>query len=149
MSQLSSTLKRYTESARYTDAPFTKSSYGTYTPSSYGTNLAASFLEKEKFGFKPSPPTSDLTRPRTYAPSVRESQISGVEGAAAQTGDRGPGPSSCQDSPCDLASPKWAAPTWTPGPWALASADWPVCPSTKAGQMYQGQRGARRAPRPR
>ena len=83
------------------------------------------------------------------APSVRESQISGVEGAAAQTGDRGPGPSACQDSPCDLASPKWAAPTWTPGPWALASADWPVCPSTKAGQMYQGQRGARRAPRPR
>ncbi|XP_055404346.1 ubiquitin carboxyl-terminal hydrolase 2 isoform X1 [Bubalus kerabau] len=68
MSQLSSTLKRYTESARYTDAPFTKSSYGTYTPSSYGTNLAASFLEKEKFGFKPSPPTSYLTRPRTYGP---------------------------------------------------------------------------------
>ncbi|XP_061296563.1 ubiquitin carboxyl-terminal hydrolase 2 isoform X1 [Bos javanicus] len=68
MSQLSSTLKRYTESARFTDAPFTKSSYGTYTPSSYGTNLAASFLEKEKFGFKPSPPTSYLTRPRTYGP---------------------------------------------------------------------------------
>ncbi|KAF4008962.1 hypothetical protein G4228_000340 [Cervus hanglu yarkandensis] len=68
MSQLSSTLKRYTESARYTDAPFTKSSYGTYTPSSYGANLAASFLEKEKLGFKPSPPTSYLTRPRTYGP---------------------------------------------------------------------------------
>ncbi|XP_069410721.1 ubiquitin carboxyl-terminal hydrolase 2 isoform X1 [Ovis canadensis] len=68
MSQLSSTLKRYTESARYTDAPFTKPSYGTYTPSSYGTNLAASFLEKEKLGFKPSPPTSYLTRPRTYGP---------------------------------------------------------------------------------
>ncbi|XP_061002030.1 ubiquitin carboxyl-terminal hydrolase 2 isoform X2 [Dama dama] len=68
MSQLSSTLKRYTESAHYTDAPFTKSSYGTYTPSSYGANLAASFLEKEKLGFKPSPPTSYLTRPRTYGP---------------------------------------------------------------------------------
>ncbi|KAB0371007.1 ubiquitin carboxyl-terminal hydrolase 2 isoform X2 [Muntiacus reevesi] len=68
MSQLSSTLKRYTESARYTDAPFTKSSYGTYTPSSYGANLAASLLEKEKLGFKPSPPTSYLTRPRTYGP---------------------------------------------------------------------------------
>ncbi|XP_052509209.1 ubiquitin carboxyl-terminal hydrolase 2 isoform X3 [Budorcas taxicolor] len=68
MSQLSSTLKRYTESARYTDSPFTKPSYGTYTPSSYGTNLAASFLEKEKLGFKPSPPTSYLTRPRTYGP---------------------------------------------------------------------------------
>nr|XP_020727638.1 ubiquitin carboxyl-terminal hydrolase 2 isoform X2 [Odocoileus virginianus texanus]XP_020727639.1 ubiquitin carboxyl-terminal hydrolase 2 isoform X2 [Odocoileus virginianus texanus]XP_020727640.1 ubiquitin carboxyl-terminal hydrolase 2 isoform X2 [Odocoileus virginianus texanus] len=68
MSQLSSTLKRYTESAHYTDAPFTKSSYGTYTPSSYGANLAASFLEKEKLGFKPSPPISYLTRPRTYGP---------------------------------------------------------------------------------
>ncbi|XP_046494042.1 ubiquitin carboxyl-terminal hydrolase 2 isoform X2 [Equus quagga] len=69
MSQLSSTLKRYTESARYTDAPYAKSGYGTYTPSSYGANLAASFLEKEKLGFKPGPPTSLLTRPRTYGPS--------------------------------------------------------------------------------
>ncbi|KAM8816910.1 ubiquitin carboxyl-terminal hydrolase 2 isoform 2-T3 [Rhynchonycteris naso] len=69
MSQLSSTLKRYTESARYTDAPYAKSGYGTYTPSSYGTNLAASFLEKEKLGFKPGPPTSFLTRPSTYGPS--------------------------------------------------------------------------------
>lgn len=69
MSQLSSTLKRYTESARYTDAPYAKSGYGTYTPSSYGANLAASFLEKEKLGFKPGPSTSFLTRPRTYGPS--------------------------------------------------------------------------------
>ncbi|XP_025784139.1 ubiquitin carboxyl-terminal hydrolase 2 isoform X2 [Puma concolor] len=69
MSQLSSTLKRYTESARYTDAPYAKSGYGTYTPSSYGANLAASFLEKEKLTFKPGPPTSFLTRPRTYGPS--------------------------------------------------------------------------------
>ncbi|XP_006207788.1 ubiquitin carboxyl-terminal hydrolase 2 isoform X2 [Vicugna pacos] len=69
MSQLSSTLKRYTESARYTDAPYSKSGYGTYTPSSYGANLAASFLEKEKLGFKPGPPTSFFTRPRTYGPS--------------------------------------------------------------------------------
>ncbi|XP_019666974.2 ubiquitin carboxyl-terminal hydrolase 2 isoform X2 [Felis catus] len=69
MSQLSSTLKRYTESARYTDAPYAKSGYGTYTPSSYGANLAASFLEKEKLAFKPGPPTSFLTRPRTYGPS--------------------------------------------------------------------------------
>ncbi|XP_058543017.1 ubiquitin carboxyl-terminal hydrolase 2 isoform X2 [Neofelis nebulosa] len=69
MSQLSSTLKRYTESARYTDAPYAKSGYGTYTPSSYGANLAASFLEKEKLGFKPGPPTSFLTGPRTYGPS--------------------------------------------------------------------------------
>ncbi|XP_032213900.1 ubiquitin carboxyl-terminal hydrolase 2 isoform X2 [Mustela erminea] len=69
MSQLSSTLKRYTESARYADAPYAKSGYGTYTPSSYGANLAASFLEKEKLGFKPGPPTSFLTRPRTYGPS--------------------------------------------------------------------------------
>ncbi|XP_054448390.1 ubiquitin carboxyl-terminal hydrolase 2 isoform X2 [Pteronotus mesoamericanus] len=69
MSQLSSTLKRYTESARYTDAPYAKSGYGTYTPSSYGVNLAASFLEKEKLGFRPGPPTSFLTRPRTYGPS--------------------------------------------------------------------------------
>uniref|UniRef100_A0A8C3X3H2 Ubiquitin carboxyl-terminal hydrolase n=1 Tax=Catagonus wagneri TaxID=51154 RepID=A0A8C3X3H2_9CETA len=66
MSQLSSALKRYTESARYTDAPFAKPSYGIYTPSSYGANLAASFLEKEKLGFKPGPSTSFLTRPRTY-----------------------------------------------------------------------------------
>ncbi|XP_036923438.1 ubiquitin carboxyl-terminal hydrolase 2 isoform X1 [Sturnira hondurensis] len=69
MSQLSSTLKRYTESARYTDAPYAKSGYGTYTPSSYRANLAASFLEKEKLGFKPGPPTSFLTRPSTYGPS--------------------------------------------------------------------------------
>lgn len=69
MSQLSSTLKRYTESACYTDAPYAKSGYGTYTPSSYRANLAASFLEKEKLGFKPGPPTSFLTRPRTYGPS--------------------------------------------------------------------------------
>ncbi|KAM6173153.1 ubiquitin carboxyl-terminal hydrolase 2 isoform 1-T1 [Erethizon dorsatum] len=69
MSQLSSTLKRYTESARYTDAPYAKSGYGTYIPSSYGANLAASFLEKEKLSFKPSPPTSFLPRPRTYGPS--------------------------------------------------------------------------------
>lgn len=69
MSQLSSTLKRYTESARYTDAPYAKSGYGTYTPSSYGANLAASFLEREKLSFKPSPPTSFLPRPRTYGPS--------------------------------------------------------------------------------
>ncbi|KAM6159358.1 ubiquitin carboxyl-terminal hydrolase 2 [Rhynchocyon petersi] len=70
MSQLSSTLKRYTESARYTDAPYAKSSYGTYTPSSYGANLSASFLEKEKLGFKPAPPCSFLPRPRTYGPSI-------------------------------------------------------------------------------
>nr|XP_026259281.1 ubiquitin carboxyl-terminal hydrolase 2 [Urocitellus parryii] len=69
MSQLSSTLKRYTESACYTDVPYAKSGYGTYTPSSYGANLAASFLEKEKLGFKPSPPTGFLPRPRTYGPS--------------------------------------------------------------------------------
>ncbi|XP_060040524.1 ubiquitin carboxyl-terminal hydrolase 2-like isoform X2 [Erinaceus europaeus] len=69
MSQLSSTLKRYTDSTRYTDAPYAKSGYGTYTPSSYGANLAASFLEKEKLGFKPAPPASFLTRPRTYGPS--------------------------------------------------------------------------------
>ncbi|XP_064125015.1 ubiquitin carboxyl-terminal hydrolase 2 isoform X1 [Loxodonta africana] len=69
MSQLSSTLKRYTESARYTDAPYAKSGYGTYTPSTYGANLTASFLEKEKLGFKPGPPSSFLTRPRTYGPS--------------------------------------------------------------------------------
>ncbi|XP_062950316.1 ubiquitin carboxyl-terminal hydrolase 2 isoform X2 [Cynocephalus volans] len=69
MSQLSSTLKRYTESARYTDVSYAKSGYGTYTPSSYGANLATSFLEKEKLGFKPGPPTSFLTRPRTYGPS--------------------------------------------------------------------------------
>lgn len=71
MSQLSSALKRYTESARYADAPYAKSGYGTYTPSSYGANLAASFLAKEKLGFKPSPPPSVLARPRTHgAPSA-------------------------------------------------------------------------------
>ncbi|XP_036115928.1 ubiquitin carboxyl-terminal hydrolase 2 isoform X1 [Molossus molossus] len=69
MSQLSSTLKRYTDSARYTDAPFAKSGYGTYTPSSYGANLAASFLEREKLGLRPGPPASFLARPRTYGPS--------------------------------------------------------------------------------
>lgn len=69
MSQLSSTLKRYTESTRYTDAPYGKPGYGTYTPSSYGANLATSFLEKEKLGFKPSPSTSFLTRPGIYGPS--------------------------------------------------------------------------------
>lgn len=69
MSQLSSTLKRYTDSARYADAPYAKSGYGSYTPSSYGATLAASFLEKEKRGFKPGPPASFLTRPSTYGPS--------------------------------------------------------------------------------
>ncbi|XP_028931511.1 ubiquitin carboxyl-terminal hydrolase 2 isoform X1 [Ornithorhynchus anatinus] len=70
MSQLSSTLKRYTDVPRYSDTPYIKSSYGTYTPSSYGANLAASFLEKEKLGFKPGPPSGFLTaRPRTYGPS--------------------------------------------------------------------------------
>ncbi|XP_055963535.1 ubiquitin carboxyl-terminal hydrolase 2 isoform X2 [Sorex fumeus] len=69
MSQLSSTLKRYPDSTRYTDAPYAKSGYGTYTPSSYGANLAASFLEKEKLGFKSGPPASLLARPRTYGPS--------------------------------------------------------------------------------
>ncbi|XP_058519731.1 ubiquitin carboxyl-terminal hydrolase 2 isoform X1 [Ochotona princeps] len=69
MSQLSSTLKRYTESARYTDAPYAKSGYGTYSPSSYGANLATSFLEKEKLGFKSNPSTSFLTRPTIYGPS--------------------------------------------------------------------------------
>ncbi|KAK2504050.1 hypothetical protein MC885_002679 [Smutsia gigantea] len=69
MSQLSSTLKHYTESAHYTDAPYAKSGYGTYMPSSYGADLAASLLEKERLGFKPRPPTSFLTRPRTYGPS--------------------------------------------------------------------------------
>lgn len=62
MSQLSSSLKRYT------DAPYAKSGYGTYIPSSYGANLAASFLEREKLGFKSGAPTSILTRPRTYGP---------------------------------------------------------------------------------
>ncbi|XP_005856935.1 PREDICTED: ubiquitin carboxyl-terminal hydrolase 2 [Myotis brandtii] len=69
MSQLSSTLKRYTDSARYTDTPYAKSGYGSYTPSSYGATLAASFLEKEKRGFKPGPPASFLARPSTYGPS--------------------------------------------------------------------------------
>ncbi|XP_036179892.1 ubiquitin carboxyl-terminal hydrolase 2 isoform X1 [Myotis myotis] len=69
MSQLSSTLKRYTDSARYADTPYAKSGYGSYTPSSYGATLAASFLEKEKRGFKPGPPASFLTRPSTYGPS--------------------------------------------------------------------------------
>ncbi|XP_059873121.1 ubiquitin carboxyl-terminal hydrolase 2 isoform X1 [Delphinus delphis] len=96
MSQLSSTLKRYTESARYTDAPYAKSGYGTYTPSSYGANLAASFLEKEKLGFKPSPPTSFLTRPHTYGspsildydrgrPLLRPDVIGGAKRAESQT----------------------------------------------------------------
>ncbi|XP_004712823.1 ubiquitin carboxyl-terminal hydrolase 2 isoform X1 [Echinops telfairi] len=71
MSQLSSTLKRYTDSTRYTDAPYAKSGYGTYSSASYGANLATSFLEKEKLGFKPGPPSSFLTRPRTYgSPSI-------------------------------------------------------------------------------
>ncbi|XP_057347133.1 ubiquitin carboxyl-terminal hydrolase 2 isoform X2 [Manis pentadactyla] len=69
MSQLSSTLKRYTESARYTDAPYAKSGYGTYMSSSYGADPAASFLEKERLAFKPGPPTSLLTRPHAYGPS--------------------------------------------------------------------------------
>ncbi|XP_001370349.1 ubiquitin carboxyl-terminal hydrolase 2 isoform X1 [Monodelphis domestica] len=70
MSQLSSTLKRYTDSSRYTDTPYSKSSYGSYTPSSYGTNLAASFLEKEKLNFKPAHSSGFLnTRPRTYGPA--------------------------------------------------------------------------------
>ncbi|KAM5246684.1 ubiquitin carboxyl-terminal hydrolase 2 isoform 1-T1 [Ctenodactylus gundi] len=96
MSQLSSTLKRYTESARYTDAPYAKSGYGTYTPSSYGANLAASFLEKEKLGFRPSPPTSFLPRPRTYGsssvldydrgrPLLRPDIIGGSKRAESQT----------------------------------------------------------------
>ncbi|XP_058926588.1 ubiquitin carboxyl-terminal hydrolase 2 isoform X1 [Kogia breviceps] len=96
MSQLSSTLKRYTESARYTDAPYAKSGYGTYTPSSYGANLAASFLEKEKLGLKPGPPTSFLTRPHTYGPPsildydrgrplLRPDVIGGAKRAESQT----------------------------------------------------------------
>ncbi|XP_003923645.1 ubiquitin carboxyl-terminal hydrolase 2 isoform X1 [Saimiri boliviensis] len=96
MSQLSSTLKRYTESARYTDAHYAKSGYGTYTPSSYGANLAASLLEKEKLGFKPVPPSSFLNRPRTYGPSsildydrgrplLRPDITGGVKRAESQT----------------------------------------------------------------
>ncbi|XP_057606399.1 ubiquitin carboxyl-terminal hydrolase 2 isoform X2 [Hippopotamus amphibius kiboko] len=96
MSQLSSTLKRYTESARYTDVPYAKSGYGIYTPSSYGANLAASFLEKEKLGFKPSPPTSFLTRPCTCGPPslldydrgrplLRPSVLGGGQRAESQT----------------------------------------------------------------
>ena len=96
MSQLSSTLKRYTESARYTDAPYAKSGYGTYTPSSSGANLAASFLEKEKLGFKPGPPTSFLTRPHTYGPPsildydggrplLRPDVVGGAKRAESQT----------------------------------------------------------------
>ncbi|OBS58490.1 hypothetical protein A6R68_10355 [Neotoma lepida] len=96
MSQLSSTLKRYTESSRYTDAPYAKSGYGTYTPSSYGANLAASFLEKEKLGFKPVSPTSFLSRPRTYGspsildydrgrPLLRPDIIGGSKRAESQT----------------------------------------------------------------
>lgn len=69
MSQLSSTLKRYTDSAHYADTPYAKAGYGSYTPSSYGATLAASFLEKEKRGFKPGPPASFLARPSTYGPS--------------------------------------------------------------------------------
>ncbi|XP_054988623.1 ubiquitin carboxyl-terminal hydrolase 2 isoform X1 [Sorex araneus] len=99
MSQLSSTLKRYPDSTRYPDAPYAKSGYGTYTPSSYGANLAASFLEKEKLGFKSGPPASLLTRPRTYGPSsildydrgrplLRPDIIGGGRRAESQT--RGP-----------------------------------------------------------
>lgn len=69
MSQLSSTLKRYTESARYTDAPFTKPSYGTYTPSSYGTNLAAS-LPGEGAGFQAQPPPAISPVPYLWPPSI-------------------------------------------------------------------------------
>ncbi|XP_053126083.1 ubiquitin carboxyl-terminal hydrolase 2 isoform X2 [Hemicordylus capensis] len=60
MSQLSSTLKRYVDSPRYSDAPYSKAStsYGSYP--SYSSNLSSSYPDKEKASYKPSTPSSYL-----------------------------------------------------------------------------------------
>ncbi|XP_015268167.1 PREDICTED: ubiquitin carboxyl-terminal hydrolase 2-like, partial [Gekko japonicus] len=64
MSQLSSTLKRYVGSSRYSDSSYSKSpsSYGAYSSySSYTSNLSSSYPDKEKIGYKPGTTSSYLT----------------------------------------------------------------------------------------
>uniref|UniRef100_A0ABM5EQD3 Ubiquitin carboxyl-terminal hydrolase n=1 Tax=Pogona vitticeps TaxID=103695 RepID=A0ABM5EQD3_9SAUR len=63
MSQLSSTLKRYIDSPRYSDpsSSYSKASstYGAY--SSYTSNLSSSYPDKEKVGYKPGASSGYLT----------------------------------------------------------------------------------------
>ncbi|CAM2107701.1 unnamed protein product [Caretta caretta] len=60
MAQLSSPLKRYGDTSRYPASSYSKSptSYGSY--SSYGSSFVASYPDKDKVSFKPSPPSSYL-----------------------------------------------------------------------------------------
>ncbi|KAM6432173.1 ubiquitin carboxyl-terminal hydrolase 2 isoform 2-T6 [Liasis olivaceus] len=78
MSQLSSTLKRYVDSPRYSDTlPCSKAStsYGTY--SSYSSNLSSSYPDKEKVNYKPTSPSSYLasTHLRTSGATASSSSL--------------------------------------------------------------------------
>ncbi|XP_015669055.1 ubiquitin carboxyl-terminal hydrolase 2 isoform X2 [Protobothrops mucrosquamatus] len=62
MSQLSSTLKRYVDSPRYSDTlPCSKASTSYATYSSYSSKLSSSYSDKEKLNYKPTTPSSYLT----------------------------------------------------------------------------------------
>ncbi|XP_013911246.1 PREDICTED: ubiquitin carboxyl-terminal hydrolase 2 [Thamnophis sirtalis] len=62
MSQLSSTLKRYVDSPRYSDTlPCSKASTSYATYSSYSSKLSSSYSDKEKLSYKPGTPSSYLT----------------------------------------------------------------------------------------
>lgn len=61
MSQLSSTLKRYVDSPRYSDSSYSKTATGYGTYSSYASNLSSSYSEKEKVGHKSNAPSSYLS----------------------------------------------------------------------------------------
>ncbi|XP_039941103.1 ubiquitin carboxyl-terminal hydrolase 2 isoform X1 [Hirundo rustica] len=85
MSQLSSTLKRYVDSSRYTETTYSKVSGGYGSYSSYGSSLSTPYADSDKIGFKasylPSPryhhagglsPTSGYDSGRLYPePSIR------------------------------------------------------------------------------
>ncbi|XP_007067012.2 ubiquitin carboxyl-terminal hydrolase 2 isoform X1 [Chelonia mydas] len=79
MSQLSSPLKRYGDTSRYPASSYSKSptSYGSY--SSYGSSFVASYPDKDKVSFKPSPPSSYLpsSRLRTSGTSPTSSYDAG------------------------------------------------------------------------
>ncbi|EMP29014.1 Ubiquitin carboxyl-terminal hydrolase 2 [Chelonia mydas] len=79
MSQLSSPLKRYGDTSRYPASSYSKSptSYGSY--SSYGSSFVASYPDKDKVSFKPSPPSSYLpsSRLRTSSTSPTSSYDAG------------------------------------------------------------------------
>ncbi|KAJ7304976.1 hypothetical protein JRQ81_010704 [Phrynocephalus forsythii] len=80
MSQLSSTLKRYTNSPRYADpTSYTKASTSYGACYSYTSHLSSSYSDKEKGGYKPGPSSSYLTSThlRTTGPTSSTSSLSG------------------------------------------------------------------------